>query len=358
MSNTILSAVTRPIRRRLIRLVRKSPSDGSGRRAQAILLLYEGWSVTSVAACLRAARSSIYRWIDWFEAGKVDGLRGGERGRRAWTVTHGVCALLATLLERLPRNYGYLRSTWSSELLSIEVGRQLKIDIHPSTIRRVLPVIDYAWRRPRPALFKRDPRKQEKLRAIDEVVKKREKGVAVFFADEVDVHLLPKMGFVWTQRGRQRTVPTPGTNQKRYMAGALHAHTGTVTYAEASAKGSALFIDLLRALRRRYRGFRRIVLVVDNYIIHKSRETVRWLTRNPKFELLFQPVYCPTANRIERLWKAMHDTVTRNHRWATIDALMNVVRRFMKTAEPFPGGSHGLACMAEGESVADIGSAI
>ena len=36
---------------------------------------------------------------------------------------------------------------------------------------------------------------------------------------------------------------------------------------------------------------------------------------NPKFESVFQPIYHPWVNVIERLWKAMHDTVTRNHRY-------------------------------------------
>lgn len=33
----------------------------------------------------------------------------------------------------------------------------------------------------------------------------------------------------------------------------------------------------------------RIVFIVDNYIIHKSSITRRWLANNPKFELLFSP---------------------------------------------------------------------
>ena len=44
-----------------------------------------------------------------------------------------------------------------------------------------------------------------------------------------------------------------------------------------------------------------ITLIVDNYIIHKSRETLRWLKANPKFRVIYQPVYSPWANRVERL---------------------------------------------------------
>ena len=37
-----------------------------------------------------------------------------------------------------------------------------------------------------------------------------------------------------------------------------------------------------------------------------------------KFRLFFQPTYHPWVDRIERLWKTLHDTITRNHRYPTI----------------------------------------
>lgn len=54
-------------------------------------------------------------------------------------------------------------------------------------------------------------------------------------------------------------------------------------------------------------------LIVDNYIIHKSRETQRWLKENPKFRVIYQQVYSPWVNHFERLWQALHETITRNH---------------------------------------------
>ena len=72
-------------------------------------------------------------------------------------------------------------------------------------------------------------------------------------------------------RGQQRTISTPGQNQKRYLAGALHARTGKVFWSEGPSKNADLFLALLEHLRARYRCARRIVLIVDNYRIHKSR---------------------------------------------------------------------------------------
>ena len=42
-------------------------------------------------------------------------------------------------------------------------------------------------------------------------------GTALFFADELDINLLPKVGYQWMPKGEQVEVLTPGTNAKRYL---------------------------------------------------------------------------------------------------------------------------------------------
>ena len=137
--------------------------------------------------------------------------------------------------------------------------------------------------------------------------------------------------------------PQPGQNRKRYLAGALHARTGRVAYVEGTRKNSDLFLCLLDHLRQTYRAACRIILIVDNYIIHKCRLAHVWLKHNPKFRLLFQPAYQPWVNDIEKLWKQLHDNVTRKHRYSTIDRLMDAVRAFMRAASPFPGNCPSVA---------------
>lgn len=158
----------------------------------------------------------------------------------------------------------------------------------------------------------------------------------VFYEDEVDIHLNPKIGADWQLRGQQKRVVTPGQNEKYYFAGALHSDTGKVSYVGGNSKSSALFIDLLKHLKAAYRRAKTITLIMDNYIIHKSHETQRWLKANPKFRVIYQPVYSPWVNLVERLWQTLHYTITRNHQCRSMWQLLNKVRRFMETASPFP----------------------
>lgn len=151
----------------------------------------------------------------------------------------------------------------------------------------------------------------------------------------MDIHLNPKIGADWHLRGQQKRVVTLGQNEKYYLAGALHSDTGKASYVSGNSKGSSLFIRLKTSEGDIPAG-KTITLIVDNHIIHKSRETLRWLKANPKFRVIYQPVYSPRVNHVERLWQALHETITRNHQCHSMWKLLKKVRHFMNTVSPFP----------------------
>lgn len=167
----------------------------------------------------------------------------------------------------------------------------------------------------------------------------------MFYVDEADVDFNPRIGAQWTPRGQQVEVPTPGQNIKHYLAGALHAHDGRIIWVEHPRKNSQLFLRLLEALLRAYRTARTLVLILDNYVIHKSASVRAWLAQHLKVRLVFQPTYSPWVNQIERLWKTLHDTITRNHRCATFRELALRIIRFLEVVQPFPGKQYALATL-------------
>ena len=61
---------------------------------------------------------------------------------------------------------------------------------------------------------------------------------------------------------------------------------------------------------------------------------------------MYQPTYTPSANEIEKLWKQMHEVVTRNHRHESMDELMAAAERFLDVVAPFPGSEPGAIKMA------------
>ena len=52
----------------------------------------------------------------------------------------------------------------------------------------------------------------------------------MFCADELDITLFPKVGSQWMPKGEPGEGLTPGTNEKRYLAGALDITPGVVPH--------------------------------------------------------------------------------------------------------------------------------
>ena len=247
--------IRRAVRRRLTKLTQK-PNE-HGRRAHAILLLWgTNNCVAEVARQLFAACSSIQRWRALYEEFGEQGLLPLDRGRSDWKACDDVLAVLETLVGSLPQDHGYLRRRWSSELLAKELQRQTHIAVHATTVRRWLKRLGFGYRRARPTLCIRDPKKSQRMRAITQVLADETPRTEVFFCDEADIDLNPSIGPAWMARGTQSVIPTPGTNQKHYLAGALPARTGKVVWVEGERKNSLLFIHLRYQLKRTYRRAR------------------------------------------------------------------------------------------------------
>ena len=160
-------------------------------------------------------------------------------------------------------------------MLAIKINEVTGCQLHAGTVRRWLPAAGFVWRRAAPTLCIRDPHKDEKIAAIHEALDECSAAYPVFYEDEVDIHLNPKIGADWQLRGQQKRVITPGQNEKYYLAGVLHSGTGKVSYVGGSSKSSALLIKLLKHLKAVYRRAKTITVTVDSYIIHKSHETQR-----------------------------------------------------------------------------------
>ncbi|EHX7757185.1 IS630 family transposase [Salmonella enterica] len=339
----IIAAIPDEERQLMRKEAQQTHDKNHARRLIAMLMLHQGMTVTDVARLLCAARSSVGRWINWFTLHGVEGLKSLRPGRAPRWPVADILQLLPLLVQRSPKDFGWLRSRWSTELLALVINRLFDVTLHRSTLHRYLRQADMVWRRAEPTLKIKDPHYEEKRLVIDQALAQEQTAHPVFYQDEVDIDLNPKIGADWMPKGQQKRIATPGQNQKHYLAGALHSGTGRVHYVSGSSKSSDLFISLLETLRRTYRRAKTITLVADNYIIHKSRKVERWLEENPKFRLLFLPMYSPWLNPIERLWLSLHETITRNHQCRYMWQLLKQVAQFMNAASLFPGNQQGLA---------------
>lgn len=283
-----------------------------------LLLCAAGRTPSEVAAVLFCSRSSVYRVVRAYQAGTLtfDGpTEEATRRRRLRSLTPSLKRSVVALLKTPPRAYGWCRTRWSCAALALEVQARRGIRVSAETVRRWLHELGWEWKRAKLVAKDDDPQRVEKLARIRSAFEQLRAGAALFFADELDISLLPKLGYQWMPKGEQVEVLTPGTNEKRYLAGALEVTTGTIAHCIWYRKTTGLFLDLLATLDRTYPGsiFTRLSVVADNAPIHHAGEVEKWLVAHPRFELLFLPTYCPRANPIERAFGDVHDKCTRNH---------------------------------------------
>ncbi len=125
-------------------------------------------------------------------------------------IPRGDRRLLRELIKHSPRDFGYQRSRWSTELLAIKINEITGCQFHAGTVRRWLPSAGLVWRRAAPTLRIRDPHKDEKMAVIHKALDECSAEHPVFYEDEVDIHLNPKIGADWQLRGQQKRVVTPG----------------------------------------------------------------------------------------------------------------------------------------------------
>ena len=304
-----------------------------------LLLCAHGHTPSEIATFLCCSRSSVYRTVEAYRRGALSTVTATASDDRAELrlrpYISSLTRSLLAIIKRVPSAFGWCRTRWSCQTLALEMRARRGVKVSRETIRRWLHEQGYVWKRTRHAAKDDDPERVTKLARIRHLAEHLRPSQVLLFIDELDIHLLPKIGYEWMLSGTQTEVMTPGTNQKRYLAGALNYVTGKMTHVIGERKNRFLVIDLLCALDRQFPTATKIYLVADNYRIHKAKAVEEWLKNHPRFEIVWLPSYCPKANPIERAFGDVHDKCTRNHKRTQIGDLVNDVKWHLKRNGPW-----------------------
>jgi transposase len=234
-----------------IRRLRRATRDaGLAMRCQIVLHAAKNRSSRVIAEAVGCSRSWASRVIKRFDADGVAGLMDAREDNGTAKLDEWYLGQLYDVVSGCPRDYGYPRPTWTRELLVAVMARLTGVGVHVGTMSRALQMIGARRGRPRPVVRCpwSKPAKERRLRVLRALAKHPSPREVVVYADEVDIHLNPKIGLDWMNHGQQKEVVTPGKNEKRYLAGALDAVTGRLTCVEGTRKNSSLFVALLAAL--------------------------------------------------------------------------------------------------------------
>ena len=327
-SRTIVLKLSRPMRRRLERLSAKTTNKVVFRRCQSILRLAHGENPNQVAEALSCSSTTVHRAQKAFREKGEGALWPGKSPGRPCKVTEADRRALERAIAKEPRQLGLNFSNWTAQQLVL----YLKLAVHAVTVWRHLWALQWRWRRPGLRVASPDPRYASKSRYLRRLQRSAQRGqIHLYYEDEMDVALLPTVSGRWMRLGQQTQINTPGVNAKEYVFGATHAVSGDLVWLVWPNKNNVGFRELLKVLLAQHaQDPVKIVLVLDNYRIHKAKAVKALLGQFKKLmRLYFLPTYSPQLNPIERVWRHFRRNVTDNVFFKTLHLLLKAAKSFL-----------------------------
>src|SRR5512141_357734 len=275
VSQTIVLQLPRPVRRRLCRPSLKTRHKVVFRRCQIVLQLAKGERPAAIAAALGCDHSTVYRTRQAFlRAGEASLIPKKSPGRPRRVTVQQERELDQTL-AREPRTMGKNFSNWTAPNLKMH----LHWTVHPVTVWRYLRRLKWRWHRPVPRVASPDRRYRAKARYLRRLREQARRGkINLYYADEMDVALLPTISGRWMRQGQQTQVNTPGQNAKQYIFGAVNLVTGALVWVPWPNKNNVGFRQLLQQVVAQHQPPPvKVVIILDNFRTHKAKAVQAWL---------------------------------------------------------------------------------
>jgi putative transposase len=165
---------------------------------------------------------------------------------------------------------------------------------------------------------------------VEEARDQLKPGDVFYYADEFNVSWLPTLRAMWSPKGQQVMIQTPGQPKVHYGLGAVNYHTGETVVIIRRRKRRPEVAELLQALVDKH-PTGTIFVAWDNANTHEDDE-VEAVVRAAagRLVLLYLPTYSPWLNPIEMLWRHFRREVTHCEIFETVKLLIEASENFFK----------------------------
>lgn len=154
----------------------------------------------------------------------------------------------------------------------------------------------------------------------------------ILFEDETIVAETPPLRAAWGRRGEAVEVPIMGNHARRVLYGVLNPKSGTLLLHRAKKWNQAEFQQVLRQIRRVWRGWN-IVLFVDRGSPHTAGRS-QLLARGLGIQMRWLPVACPELNPVDHLWRHVKGDVLADEPLADVDASVQRAGEYLEALSP------------------------
>jgi transposase len=142
------------------------------------------------------------------------------------------------------------------------------------------------------------------------------------------VSWLPTLRAMWSPKGQQVMIPTPGQPKVHYGLGAVNYHSGETVVIIRRRKRRLEVAELLQTLVDKH-STGTIYVAWGNANTHQDDEVEAVLrTAAGRLVLLYLPTYSPWLNPIEMLWRHFRREVTHCEIFETVKLLIQASYNF------------------------------
>jgi putative transposase len=292
-------------------------------RAQIVLLACEqDLTAPRIAAIVRVDDETVRRWLKRYLNEGIEGLRDRHKSGAPTKVTKLYKEQVLETVRRRPRSLGQSYSMWTLQRLADYMAEHTCIIVSSETIRRLLANDEIVFSQPQHTISSPDPDYVLKKKAIEVVRDHIKIGEVFYYADEFNVSLLPTLRALWSPKGQQVMIQTPGQQTTYYGIGAVNYYTGETVVQFQRHKRRQEIAQLLEALVEKH-PTEMIYVAWDNANTHEDEEVDAVVqAAEGRLVLLYLPTYSPWLNPIEMLWRHFRREVTHCELFESMQALL------------------------------------
>ena len=130
------------------------------RRGRAVRAYIDGRKVTDIAAESGVTRGSVNRWLQWYDADHVEGLRTRIAEGPAPKLTELQREALTVIIELGPIQAGYQSGVWTGPMIGDLIEQRFGVRYHNHHVPRLLHQLRFSVQRPRKRLARADLSRQ------------------------------------------------------------------------------------------------------------------------------------------------------------------------------------------------------
>ena len=280
-------------------------------RANAILLIDKGWSLSEVAEALFLDIDTVRDYFARYNSGKLEALLNDNYKAKESLLTDGQKKQLLNHVD----NHLYMDSKLIAAYIQLEFG----VKYSRSGTHRLLHELGFVYKKPKQIPGGADPEAQDKfIQHFQEFMAQKSPETPVYFTDAMHPTHNSAPAYGWILRGVEKELPANCGRQRLNINGALNIETHEIITQSVSSVNALATVELFRRIDKANPDAAVIYVISDNAGCYHSKLVMEYLeSGQSRIKLWFLPAYSPNLNLIERVWGFFRRKVMNNRYYAT-----------------------------------------